>query len=275
MPYFGRVTLADLLAAPRTRSARTGSDLLAVLDELETPQQARPRAEAREALRGRSFAQAIAWWGARLAEALQYAHDCGVLHHDIKPSNVLVTADATPMLLDFNLARPSGPDGQRSSSIGGTLAYMAPEHIDAVAEFGNDEGGHHSRLDCRADIYSLGVVLHEALGLSHPFWRPELDGASPGELRALIAVRRAAAPRLKMSEGGRKVPAALKAVMLALFSNPNRQIATPWRPSSRRTFRRSPTTRRSVLRANQSRAGLYGGRGGIVACSHPPCACSR
>ena len=212
MPFFGRVTLADILAAPRTKSARTGTDLLAALDELGTPERARPRAEGREALYGRTFAQAIAWWGARLAEALQYAHDCGVLHHDIKPSNVLVTADATPMLLDFNLARPRGPDGHRWAEIGGTLAYMAPEHIDAVAELRNDAAKHHSRVDCRSDIYSLGVVLHEALG-SRPFWRPELDGAAPGELCALIAARSAAAPRLKMSEAGRKVPAALAAVI--------------------------------------------------------------
>ena len=118
MPYFGSVTLADLLAAPRIGSAQTGAELLAALDELGTPAQARPRAEGREALRGRTFAQAIAWWGARLAEALQYAHDCGVLHHDIKPSNVLVTADAKPMLLDFNLARPSRSDGQGSADLG-------------------------------------------------------------------------------------------------------------------------------------------------------------
>ena len=90
-----------------------------MLDELGSTARARPRAEAREALRGRSFAQAIAWWGARLAEALQYAHDCGVLHHDIKPSNVLVTADARPMLLDFNLVPPAEEAGNVPASSAG------------------------------------------------------------------------------------------------------------------------------------------------------------
>ena len=52
----------------------------------------------------RTYPRAIAWWGARLAEALQHAHERGVLHRDIKPSNVLVTEDGLPMLLDFNLA---------------------------------------------------------------------------------------------------------------------------------------------------------------------------
>ena len=66
----------------------------------------------RAALARRSYARAIAWWGARLAEALAHAHDRGVLHRDIKPSNVLVTSDGMPMLLDFNLARePLAEDG--------------------------------------------------------------------------------------------------------------------------------------------------------------------
>ena len=213
MPYFGRVTLADILAVPRARSTKTGSDLLAGLDELGTPAQARPRAEGREALCGRSFAQAIAWWGARLAEALQYAHDCGVLHHDIKPSNVLITADATPMLLDFNLARASGRNGQGSPDIGGTLAYMAPEHIAAVAVLKDDQAGHDARVDGRADIYSLGVVLHEALS-THPFWLAEVDGPAEDGLRALIAARRAPVASVEeRNEGGRTVPAALGAVI--------------------------------------------------------------
>jgi eukaryotic-like serine/threonine-protein kinase len=212
MPYFGRVTLADLLASPRTNSARTGAELLAALDELGTPAQARPRAEGRLALPGRTFAQAIAWWGARLAEALQYAHDRGVLHHDIKPSNVLVTADATPMLLDFNLARPSGLESQRPADIGGTLGYMAPEHIDAVVRRQDGPPRNDSRVDGRADIYSLGVVLHEALSAC-PFWPAEFDGASDDGLLALIAARSAPAPRMKTIAGGRKIPTTLVAVI--------------------------------------------------------------
>ena len=67
----------------------------------------RPGRAAGSALASRSYAQAIAWWGARLAEALEHAHDRGILHRDIKPSNVLVIGDGMPMLLDFNLARES------------------------------------------------------------------------------------------------------------------------------------------------------------------------
>ena len=71
----------------------------------------------------RTYYQVVAWWGARLAEALQHAHDRGVLHRDIKPSNVLVTSDGLPMLLDFNLAQEPWIDHQDDppTALGGTL----------------------------------------------------------------------------------------------------------------------------------------------------------
>jgi serine/threonine protein kinase/Tfp pilus assembly protein PilF len=215
MPYFGRVTLADILNSARCRTVRTGSDLIAVLDELGKPEDigvmSSRRSEAREALRSRSWARAIAWWGARLAEALQYAHDRGVLHRDIKPSNVLITADAMPMLLDFNLARPSPADGCPPTAIGGTLAYMAPEHLAAATETSDRAAREDARLDGRADIYSLGVVLYEALA-ARPFGPAIRDSRAGPALGALIESRRAQVPRLKASSG-RKIPAALGAVI--------------------------------------------------------------
>ena len=103
-----------------------------------------------------------------LAEALEHAHDRGVLHRDIKPSNVLVIDDGMPMLLDFNLARESVLDDDEpgEATLGGTVDYMAPEHLEALAE------GLSDQVDRRADIYGLGVLLFEALAGKKPFPPP-------------------------------------------------------------------------------------------------------
>ena len=164
MPYLGRLTLARVLGDPAIQSARSGADLALLLDRLQTPDGGAnegliaPAAGSR-ALTERTYARAIAWWGARLAEALQHAHDRGVLHRDVKPSNILVTDDGLPMLLDFNLAQEpwiDDPDAARAT-LGGTLAYMAPEQLEALAK------GSAEWVDARSDLYALGVVLYECL----------------------------------------------------------------------------------------------------------------
>ena len=105
----------------------------------------------------------MSWIGACLAEALKYAHDRGVVHLDVKPSNVLVTANHQPMLLDFHLAREPLAAGERGAGFGGTPAYMSPEQKQAMAaiKLGNATP---VPIDGRSDVYSLGLVLYEALG---------------------------------------------------------------------------------------------------------------
>jgi serine/threonine protein kinase/tetratricopeptide (TPR) repeat protein len=204
MPYFGRVTLAALLAEPDTRLCRTGAELVRVLERLQRSASDWGPRVAREALACRSYPRAIAWWGARLAEGLQHAHDRGILHRDIKPSNVLISGDGLPMLLDFNLAddrRPGSPDPAR---LGGTLAYMAPEHLIAVAQ------RRPECVDHRGDLYALGVVLFEALG-ARPF--AGASGAALGTDALLQAAEKRREGPLRLRSLNAAVPVELETVL--------------------------------------------------------------
>ena len=132
MPFLGGATLSAVLARRRglgqSRSSRGG--FLEDLDAVAAPeyQDAGAARPARELLRSLSDAHAMAWIMARLAEALDHAFSRDVAHGDVKPSNILLTADGTPMLLDFNLAQDWAlSDADRPVfDPGGTLAYMAP-----------------------------------------------------------------------------------------------------------------------------------------------------
>jgi predicted Ser/Thr protein kinase len=114
----------------------------------------------------------------QLCDALQYAHDEGVVHRDIKPENVLVDAKGRVKLADFGLAKLVDSDGDgagrsRSDQVLGTLHYMAPEQSTRPRD-----------VDHRADIYSLGVVFYEMLTGELPLGRFE-----PPSKRVRVDVR--------------------------------------------------------------------------------------
>jgi serine/threonine protein kinase/Flp pilus assembly protein TadD len=172
MPYLGGRTLLRLLQALATQPPhhRTGQHLIDALDQAPlTTEAALPtQRPARKFLARASYVEAVCWIGACLADALQYAHERGLVHLDLKPSNVLLTADGQPMLLDFHLARaPIAPDKPAPEWLGGTPAYMAPEQRLAMTQIGANEPT-SVVVDGRADLYALGALLYEALGGNLP-----------------------------------------------------------------------------------------------------------
>jgi serine/threonine protein kinase/Flp pilus assembly protein TadD len=173
MPYLGSATLSELLAglASIPFAQRMGQDLVAVLDRLqaETPVPLAPGIGPKKFLARASYVEAICWIGACCADALHYAHERGLVHLDLKPSNVLVAADGQPMLLDFHLAHEPLRAGQPApDEFGGTSAYMPPEQRTAIEAVGEGKPV-PTTVGPRADLYSLGAVLYEALGGSIPF----------------------------------------------------------------------------------------------------------
>jgi serine/threonine protein kinase/Flp pilus assembly protein TadD len=171
MPCLGGATLQQILRtlAPTPPERRTGRDLLAALEHSV----ADPRLYWHSAgpnqrfLEHASYVQAVCWVGVCLADALHYAHQQELVHLDVKPSNVLLTADFQPMLLDFHLARRPIRAGARDVAwLGGTPVYMAPEQHAAWSALRHGEPIPQA-LDARTDVYALGLLLRKLLYDGH------------------------------------------------------------------------------------------------------------
>jgi serine/threonine-protein kinase len=155
----------------------------------------------------------------QICSALQAAHDAGVIHRDIKPDNIFITSrPGQPdfvKVLDFGVAKLRPPPGAKSADatsdglVVGTPTYMAPEQV-------TDSG-----VDCRADLYSLGVVLYRALA-----GRPPFRARSFGEL--LLQIQQSPPPPLaQTAPNGEEIPRGLdRAVMRCLEKDATRRFDT-------------------------------------------------
>ncbi len=144
----------------------------------------------------------------QVAEALGYAHRQGVIHRDVKPSNILITPDGDALLTDFGiaklLAQTLGLTGEGMQL--GTPLYMAPEQVQGQT------------VDGRTDVYALGVVLYEALA-----GRPPYVAETPMAV-ALMHVRQPPPP---LRQHNRAIPEALEQVLLrALAKQPDDRFQT-------------------------------------------------
>jgi len=191
----------------------TVADCIAHLQRIEGPP---TRAEIGRLLRSEEqlqgdYVEYVCHLGVAIARALEMVHRSGFLHRDVKPSNILLRRDGTPLLSDFGLVR--GETSTLETQAGhfvGTPAYSSPEQL----------RGEGDDLDGRCDVYSLGVTLYQALSLKLPYGtlstteilrRVEegqlepLGGVAPGvsrDLETIVHVAMAAEPARRYQSAG-------------------------------------------------------------------------
>jgi serine/threonine protein kinase len=192
MPYFGGTSLGHILDRLQSMplEKRAGKHLIEALEHVEAKAALKGPVQGpwRQLLARASYLDAICWIGASLAEALDYAHQRGLIHLDVKPSNILLAGDGQPMLLDFHLARPPLHTGEPIAGfVGGTPLFMPPEQEEAMDAREENQPAPRE-LDGRADLFALGATLYSALGGTLPF----VPGVSP----ALCQINRRVSPGL-------------------------------------------------------------------------------
>jgi Flp pilus assembly protein TadD len=164
MPFLGRATLHQVLRQvwkSGRRPRRAGEILEAIRLERKVTDEVEPSESVTAAFQRGSYVDGVLVIALQLAEAVAHAHRSGVLHLDLKPSNVLMTDDGCPRILDFNLAFNRQNHQMR---LGGTPPYMSPEQTLCFLR-----GKDAAEVDERSDVYALGVMLHEMLCGTLPF----------------------------------------------------------------------------------------------------------
>ncbi|MCP4692205.1 MAG: protein kinase [Desulfobacterales bacterium] len=189
-----------------------------------------------------SFEQ-VADIGVQVAEAMDYAHEKGIIHRDIKPPNIIVSPDGRVKITDFGIARIEDPDMARLTRAGvilGTPMYMSPEQVAG------------EQLDGRSDLYSLGVILYQLSTRKRPSWGTNLgeifksilddippepkkiDPSVPGPLSALIMKSLEKTPDHRF-QTGKEMVAALKSCLSG--EKPGETVHAPHESEERKSGR--------------------------------------
>ena len=220
MRYVEGNTLGQLLANLRGMGIPTGEltplHLTRFIDSRNSPEEDvtadedhEPVQAALEATWGRTFVETACRIVMEVADALDHAHRHGIIHRDVKPSNILISNQGRALLFDFGLARVEREASiTASGEFVGTPYYMSPEQV----------AGKQPLIDLRTDVYSLGVTLFELLTLQPPF-----DGNTTNEVLRKILFKEP--PRLRRLN--MMVPADLETICLtAMEKDPHRRYST-------------------------------------------------
>jgi serine/threonine protein kinase/tetratricopeptide (TPR) repeat protein len=228
MPYFGGASLSCILGQLWSQTDRPtwGNQLVGALEAVSSPAPETlstgtsrdvglkhadpgPSTESQTPLgllRGMSYPKAVAWVVAQLADGLHHAHQRGILHRDVKPSNILLSSEGQPFLLDFNVAQELQSDPAQAM-LGGTVAYSAPEHLHALMDCTPEM---IRQVDRRSDLYSLGLVLAEMLTGECIFEQAGSYSAQTTQLEAMAVERGKRPPSLRLVR--RDIPWSLESI---------------------------------------------------------------
>jgi tetratricopeptide (TPR) repeat protein len=195
--------------APSTDPRPTVPEALGTPDPAAAPTSPVAAASTEEPAHTPEYYRGVARLGVQAAEALDHAHQLGVVHRDVKPANLLVDGDGRLWVTDFGLAQvQSDTRLTLTGDLVGTLRYMSPEQ--ALAK--------RAVVDHRTDVYSLGATLYELLTL-----KPAFTGEDRQELLRQIAFEEPEPPR----RINRAIPPELETIALkAMEKNPAERYAT-------------------------------------------------